>query len=204
MKKALLGLLVGAVASWVVPAFDTKACGHEGAYMGLGYTQLFLFSPENQLAAPGTAPQEIRFDSRYGGQLKFGYDFFASRFGIEVPLSFAVQQLNRAENVMVFGADTNMVVHLVETEKGADFYWIMGLGATVVTEGSIKNNTGSAGPNFNFGPGFQYFFAQGRNHVAAVNISVPGKVTLFVGDNLSDRKTTVFAIPIQFGFTYGF
>ena len=46
MKKALLGLLVGAVASWVVPAFETKACGHEGAYMGLGYTQLFLFSPE--------------------------------------------------------------------------------------------------------------------------------------------------------------
>lgn len=183
---------------------EVHACGHEGPYVGLGYTQLFLFSHEGQLVAGGSNPaQPISFDSRVGGQAKFGYDFCASRFGIEVPFGFAVQQLNRSETVHVYSLDTNAIIHIVETEQGADFYWIAGIGINIISEGTVNNNTGGAGMNVNFGPGFQYFFARGK-HRSAFSISIPFKYTLYVGDNLSANTTSVYAVPIQLGFTFGF
>lgn len=179
-------------------------CGHEGAYFGLSYNQLFLFSFDKPLTAgSGKGLRKIEWGSRFGGLAKFGYDFCKTRFGIEVPLGWARQKLNREEDVDLISGDANLIFHILETEEGADFYWIGGLGASFVTEGTVKDRSRALGMNFNFGPGFQYFFARGM-HRAAVHFAVPAKFILFFGNNLSKDTTSVIGIPLQVGFTMSF
>lgn len=187
----------------VIP-LKSHACGHEGWYFGGGYSQLFQASPDKQLiAGGGRSTNNVRFQPRYGGYVKLGHDWCASRMGIEIPFSYNRQRLNRQELVDVLGTDVNAVIHLAETTGGADFYWIAGTGFNITTDGTVNNGTGAAGINLNTGPGFQYFFARGK-HKAALGISVPFKYTLYFRNNLSARKTQVIGIPVMFGLTVGF
>ena len=185
---------------------EANACGHEGGYFGLAYTQLVQFSPEKRYVSPGIPPasvDKISLGSRYGGQIKIGYDFCGTRFGIEMPIGINYQMLNEVDRVLFLSLDTNAIIHIVETEEGADFYWIVGVGANIATEGTIKDNSKAGGMNVNFGPGFQYFFARGKRR-AAIGISIPVKYTLYIGNNLSRNNTSVIGVPVQVGFTVGF
>jgi len=180
------------------------ACGHEGWYAGAGYSQLLQYSPDNQLLGGGLVPSgRVDWRTRWGATVKGGYDFCGTRWGIEIPFSYDRQKLNRSEMVHVIGIDANAIFHIVETKKGADFYWIAGTGVNLVTEGRLNNNSGDAGINFNFGPGFQYFLKQDKPKVA-LGISVPFKYTLYFGNHLSRNGTSVFGFPIHVGFTIGF
>ncbi|OGQ43201.1 MAG: hypothetical protein A3I70_00865 [Deltaproteobacteria bacterium RIFCSPLOWO2_02_FULL_44_34] len=165
--------------------------------------QLLQFSPDNQLIGGGLIPSgKVQWQTRWGAYAKVGYDFCSSRWGIELPFSYNRQKLNRSETVHMIGIDANAVFHIVETQKGADFYWIAGTGVNLVTEGSINNNTGNAGINLNFGPGFQYFI--NKSPKVALGVSLPFKYTLYLGDHLSRNNTQVFGFPVQVGFTIGF
>ncbi len=202
MKKILwgVGLLI---AITVLPYFEAKACGHEGFFMGAGYEQLLQYSPDYQLVAIGTTSRKITWGTRWGAYAKVGYDFCGSRWGVEVPFSYNRQKLNRSELVNVMSVDANAIFHIIETTGGADFYWLGGLGGSYVSEGRNKNGTSATGMNFNFGPGFQYFLKQTKPKIA-IGISVPIKYTLYFGNNLSRKRTSVFGIPIMAGFTVGF
>ena len=196
---------IPAFAGMTIIFFSLPAwpCGHEGWYVGAGYTQLLQYSPDNQLTAAGAATRKIDWRTRWGAYGKVGYDWCGSRWGIEVPFSYNRQKLNRSEMVNIFGVDANAVFHIVETTGGADFYWIGGMGMNIVTDGQIKNNTGAGGINVNFGPGFQYFLKKTKPKVA-IGVSVPVKYTYYFGNHLSRSGTSVFGFPIQVGFTIGF
>ncbi len=182
----------------------SHACGHEGWYAGLGYTQLLQFSSERQLTAGGGAAPKINWDTRWGAHGKVGYDFCGSRWGAELPVSLDRQRLNRAENVSILGIDVNALYHIVETKKGIDFYWIAGTGINLALEGSANNNTGAAGMNINFGPGLNYFIKRKKPNVA-LHLSVPAKYTLYFRNNLSGGgKTAVLGFPVRVGFSVGF
>lgn len=180
------------------------ACGHEGWYAGLGYTQLIQFSPDRQLTAAGGTTPKVDWDTRWGVLGRIGYDFCGSRWGVEVPISLDRQRLNRREVINQFGLDANALFHIVETEAGSDFYWIVGTGMNIAMEGPTNNNTGAAGINLNFGPGYQYFLKQGKPKIT-IGLAVPLKYTLYFGNNLSgNKKTSVIGLPFRVGFSVGF
>lgn len=196
-------LLVTGLWSLVYGLPEVNACGHDGWFVGAGYTQLLQYTPDKQLVAAGVTPtRKVDWNTRWGGYAKAGYDFCGSRWGVEVPISYNRQRLNRAELVHLFGFDANAIFHIVETEGGADFYWIAGTGMNIVTEGRVNNNSGAGGINLNFGPGFQYFLKKGKTKVA-IGISVPLKYTLYFGHHLSRGHTSVIGVPIQVGLTVG-
>ncbi|MDO8527855.1 MAG: hypothetical protein Q7T03_09235 [Deltaproteobacteria bacterium] len=202
IKKTGLVFLLVCCLEVLVPA-TSNACGHEGFYIGGGYQQLFQFSPDRQLVGGGAvSPGKIDWRTRWGFYGKAGYDFCESRWGVELPVSYNRQKLNRAETVSVIGVDLNAIFHIIETPGGLDFYWIGGSGMNIVTDGQVKNNSGSGGVNINFGPGLQYFIS--KKPKVAMGISVPFKYTLYFGDHLSKNITQVFGIPIMAGATIGF
>lgn len=179
------------------------ACGHEGWYTGLGYTELIQFSPDHQLVAGGGASPKVDWNPRWGAHLRVGHDFCQSRWGVEVPFSFDRQRLNRQEIINQIGLDANAIFHIIETEGGADFYWIGGTGVNIAAEGPINNNSGAVGINLNFGPGFQYFV--NPNKSVALGLAIPLKYTLYFGNNLSgNKRTSVIGFPIRVGFSVGF
>ncbi|MDO8493972.1 MAG: hypothetical protein Q7S68_01370 [Deltaproteobacteria bacterium] len=205
MKKLLLAaiLLFAGVASLLIGS-EARACGHEGFYTGLGYSQLFQYTPDKQLAVSTVgSTSRVDWNSRFGGYVKFGYDFCASRWGVEVPLNVDQQRLNQQELVYVMTGDANAIFHIAETRKGLDFYWIGGLGGNYVTEGIIKDKSRAIGVNLNFGPGFQYFIKRGEQKIG-IGLSIPARATLYFGNNLSKNKTAVFAVPFRVGLTVGF
>ena len=208
MQRSLYVLILFVLAAFF-PFSRSEACGHEGAYVGLGYTQFIAYSPDHQLVSStgtgsaATTGSRIELGTRPGAHFKIGYDFCGSRWGFEIPVMVSMQRLNRAETIYVGGVDANAIFHIIETETGVDFFWIGGLGATILTEGTLGNNTASGGINANFGPGFQYFFARG-NHRSAIQIALPVRVAILMGDNLSNRSTRIVGIPIQISFTFAF
>lgn len=200
----LLVSLLCFVGPWSMVYRLAYACGHEGWYAGAGYTQLLQFTPDNQLTAAGGTPPKVDWDTRWGAHTRVGYDFCASRWGVEIPLSFDRQRLNRREVINQIGIDANAIFHILETAGGSDFYWMAGGGMNIAMEGPVNNNTGAGGINFNFGPGFNYFIKQSKTKVA-VGVSLPFKYTLYFRNNLSgSKKTTVFGFPFRVGFSIGF
>lgn len=200
-KRFALLLFFGLLLFLRIP--KAHACGHEGWYGGIGYGQLFQFSPDKRLTAGGgSSANNVSFKTRYGGYAKIGYDWCGTRYGIEFPFSYNRQRLNRQNMIHLFGMDVNAVIHLVETEGGADFYWIAGTGMNIVPRDVASNTRKAVGINLNFGPGFQYFIS--KKPRVALGVSVPLKYTLYFGSNLSARKTQVIGVPFLVGFTVGF
>lgn len=203
-RETFFGSILLAVLLSTLPYAKARACGHEGWYGGLGYTQLLQFSPDRQLSAVGATTPKVDWNTRWGAHGRVGYDFCASRWGVEVPFSFDRQRLNRQEVVNIIGVDANALFHIIETRQGIDFYWMAGTGVNVAMEGPTNNNTGAGGINLNFGPGLNYFIKH-QNPKVALGVSVPLKYTLYLGNHLSgNKKTSVIGFPFRVGFSIGF
>src|SRR3989338_5878640 len=100
---------------FLLSPLKTLACGHEGWFAGVGYTQLLQFSPDTQFTAAAANAGKIDWDSRWGIHARVGYDFCASRWGVEMPIGFDHQRLNQQEFVNVIGVDANALFHIIET-----------------------------------------------------------------------------------------
>ena len=182
---------------------EANACGYEGWYFGGGYTQLFQVSRDKQNVAAGIASsRRVPFANRFGGHLKVGHDWCGTRYGLEATIHYDKQRLNKTDMVHQFGGDLNSVIHLVETPGGLDFYLLAGLGVTLIPKEKTNNSTGAIGGSLNLGPGLRYFLDKKRK--AALFVEIPAQATLFFGNNLSARKTSVLGIPLRIGFTVGF
>lgn len=183
---------------------QTRACGHDGFFLGGGYQQMFMYTPEDQLAAGGgVTSRQITFGPGFGAHLLVGYDFEGSRWGIQAPFGYSYIKLNRSEWVHYFDIDTEAILHLAYWDNGIDIYLVGGLGGSFLTEGSINNNTAAAGINVGIGPGFSYFFARGKTK-GSIYIQVPVRMVHFFGNNLSANGTTLLQVPIRFGLSVGF
>lgn len=183
---------------------QTKACGHDGFFLGGGYQQMFMYTSEDQLAAAGGfRSQQITFGPGFGLHLLAGYDFEGSRWGIQAPLGYSYIKLNKAEWVHYFDIDAEGIFHLAYWDNGIDIYLVGGGGGSFLTEGSINNNSAAAGINVGIGPGLSYFFARGKTK-GSLYIQVPVRMVHFFGNNLSAGGTTLLQVPIRLGLSVGF
>lgn len=178
----------------------THACGHDGFYMGMGYTQLFMVTSERRLGSN----QRITFGPGMGANAVFGYDFCGSRWGIQAPFEFTRQRLNHLEWVNQFNLSLEGVVHLAEWANGIDLRLIGGAGWSYLTEGKIDDRTSGTGIIAHFGPGFAYYFSKTEKVTAAIVTEVPFRMIHYFGDRLSAGGTTIFAIPIRISLQVGF
>ena len=112
-KQAMKRILALALFLLIFSIAKAHACGHEGTYAGLGYTQLFQFSPDRQLVATGGTSPKVNWNSRWGAHLRLGHDFCQSRWGVEFPFSFDRQRLNRNEFINQIGIDSNSYSKIV-------------------------------------------------------------------------------------------
>jgi hypothetical protein len=182
----------------------TEACGHDGFFIGGGYQQMFMYTPEDQLTGGGgIVSQQIKFGPGFGMHLLLGYDFEGSRWGIQAPLGYSYIRLNEAEWVHYFDIDVEGILHLAYWENGVDLYLVGGAGGSFLTEGSVSNNSRASGINVGIGPGFSYFFARGKNK-GSLYIQVPVRMVHFFGNNLSSNGTTLLQVPIRLGISVGF
>ena len=181
------------------------ACGHDGFFFGGGYQQLFMWTPEDQLRAPGTiSSAQIVFGPGYGAHLLVGYDFKGSRWGIQMPLGYSNLKLNRTERVNYFDGAVEGIFHIAAWDNGIDLNLIGGIGVSALMEGPVDNNTGAIGMNFGIGPGFNWFFHRGEKVRSSVYVQVPIRAVIFFGDNLSKNHTTALQFPIRVGVSVGF
>lgn len=195
-----LTLIFILAASSFVP--EAMACGHDGFYVGGGYEQLFMVTPEHQLGT-GSTPR-ISFGPGFGANLVGGYDFCGSRWGIQVPLEFAALKLNHAEWVYNLAASVEGVLHLREWKNGLDFHLVGGIGWTYLTEGSINDRTRNNGITASIGPGLSYFFARKASWSGAVTAELPLRYAYYFGNHLSSNGTSVFAFPLRLSVQFGF
>lgn len=178
------------------------ACGHDGFYVGVGYTQLFMFTLEDRLSSGDLG--RIHFSPGFGAHALIGYDFCGSRWGIQMPFEFTRQRLNYAEWVNQFGSSLEGVFHLVEWGNGLDIHLVGGAGWAYLSEGSIQNRTASAGITVDLGPGLSYYFSRTEKISAALALEVPFRMINYFGNHLSANGTTIFAIPVRISIQVGF
>lgn len=199
-------LVVVCVLSLVMPVFarQTLACGHDSFYMGLGYEQIFMYTPEGQYSGAGANLGRITFSPGFGGLLILGYDFCGSRWGIQMPFEFTRQRLNHFEWVNQFGSTLEGVLHLVEWGNGIDIHIVGGVGWSYLTEGSAKNRTSSTGLTVDVGPGFSYYFSRTDKVSAALSFEVPFRLINYFNDRLSKNGTTIVAVPLRLMLQVGF
>ena len=195
----LLGTLVVLFAWRPQPAL---ACGHDGVFMGVGYTQLFMYTPEHSLGAPTSG--RVYFSPGYGANATVGYDFCGSRWGIQMPFEFVRLKLNHAEWVNQFGSSVEAILHLVESDSGWDFHLLGGVGWSRISEGAINDRSNAYGITASLGPGVSYFFARGERVSAALALEVPFRMIYYFGDRLSANGTTIIAFPIRLSIQVGF
>ena len=180
----------------------TYACGHDGVYFGLGYTQNYMVTSEHRLG--GANLGRVIFGPGFGGNAVVGYDFPGSRWGIQIPFEGTSQKLNHYEWVLQFNLAAEGVVHLKEWNNGLDFHLVGGVGGTYLTEGNTNNNSAAKGIIASLGPGLSYYFTRTEKFSASLTAEIPFRMVHYFGDNLSRGGTTLFAIPgrisIQFGF----
>ncbi len=177
------------------------ACGHDGFYAGLGYEQLFLYTPERRL---GLTDERVSFGPGIGAHALIGYDFCGSRWGIQLPFEYARIKLNKSEWVNQFASSVEGVLHLKEWKNGLDVHLLGGVGWSYLSEGKIADRTACAGISVSFGPGISYYFSRTERISAAVNLDVPFRWIYYFGDHLSANGTSVIAFPIRLGVQVGF
>jgi hypothetical protein len=206
MKTRVFFLSVCAlVISFVIAPKVVSACGHDGFFIGGGYQQMFMYTPEDQLRGAGQlTSSQITFGPGFGAHLLFGYDFEGSRWGIQMPFGYSNFKLNRSERVNYFDTAVEGILHLASWENGIDVNLVGGIGVSILPEGPNDNNTGALGMNFGIGPGFNWFFHRSESISSSVYVQVPIRVVLFFGDNLSKNHTTALQVPIRVGVSLGF
>lgn len=182
-----------------------SACGHDGFYVGGGFTQRFLFTGDRQIGAGAGSGNRVAFGPAPGGQLILGYDFCGSRWGVQFPFEYSTFRLNSAERVHLLGSSLEGVLHLAAWEDGFDFRLIGGFGWNYLTEGSLDNRSASIGLNAGIGPGFAWYFtSRGKERAGAIAVDAPFRAIIFFGDRLSASQTTVYSIPVRLTLTVGF
>lgn len=199
LERMLPALVIAALL--FLPA-SAVARGHDGFYAGVGYEQLFMYTPEHRLGA-GSQPR-ITFGPGFGGNAVFGYDFPNSRWGVQLPFEFASQKLNSSEWVNQFNVSVEGVVHLVEWDNGLDFHLVGGGGWTYLTEGKYSDNTSGAGFIASLGPGLSYYFSRTEKISAALAVELPLRFIYYFGDRLSRNGTAIFGIPLRLSLQVGF
>lgn len=206
MKKThflviLLLLLFPIFILFETPSF---ACGHEGAYAGIGYEQLFMYTPEDQLSPRSGTSQRVTFGPGYGGTALVGYDFKGSRWGMQFPFEYSILKLNGDEWVNYFGVSGEAVFHIKEWSNGLDFHLVGGVGWAYLTEGKYYDQTKSNGITASLGPGLSYYFTRTEKISGSVTLEVPFRFTNFFKDRLSKGGTSVAAFPIRLMMQIGF
>ncbi|MBI4126526.1 MAG: hypothetical protein HY465_03450 [Deltaproteobacteria bacterium] len=191
---AFIGLIV------LVSPPTAQACGHDAFYLGGGYIQQFLVTPEHRLGVGSN--DRVRFGIPFTFYGLWGYDFCGSRWGIQMPFEYSRFKLNRTEWVNMMGGSFEGVFHVAAWEDGFDFHLVGGLGLQYLTEGDIQDRTESVGMTASFGPGIAWYFGKGR-HLALVS-QFPVRAIVFIGDRLSANQTTVIDLPLRLGLTVGF
>jgi hypothetical protein len=203
MKNLLRPILLSvAFISLLLWSSDVRACGHEGIFIGLGYTQLFMYTPEHQINK--VASERIKFGPGFGANAVVGYDFKDSRWGIQMPFEYARLKLNGDEWVDSFGTELEAILHIVEWGNGLDFHLIGGAGWTYLTEGKIDNQSNSLGVVASLGPGLSWFFSRTEKVSAALNFEVPIRYVHYFKDRLSANGTSALAVPIRLTMQIGF
>ncbi|MFH0798741.1 MAG: hypothetical protein V2A66_01010 [Pseudomonadota bacterium] len=179
-----------------------EARGHDGVYMGMGYTQLFMYTPEQQSGGPTLG--RVNVGPGFGGNAVVGYDFCGTRWGIQMPFEITTQRLNRAEWPFEINLGVEAVLHLVEWRNELDFHLVGGAGWNYLTEGGIQNHSRSQGISADLGPGLSYYFFRGEKSSAALTFEVPFRMVHYFGDHLSGNGTTFIAFPMRISVQVGF
>ncbi len=180
----------------------TAACGHDGFFLGAGYEQLFMVTPESQLGLGNTG--RVTFGPGYGADLVFGYDFCGSRWGIQLPIEYSRLKLNGSEWVNYIGSSLEAIFRVAEWRNGLDFHLVGGIGGSYLSEGKVSNNTASAGFNVGVGPGIAYFFSRTEKLTAAIAAELPIRFQYFIGNHLSANGTSAIAFPLRLSLQLGF
>lgn len=201
-NRVLLLLSVFLVSSFLSYPAACLACGHEGFYTGLGYTQLFMWTTEHQRSL--AASPRIHFGPGYGAHAVIGYDFCGSRWGIQLPFEFSRQRLDRIEWTNQFGSQVEAVVHLAAWQNGLDVHLVGGVGWAYLTEGRIDNQSNSGGISVGLGPGLSYYFHRDEKISTALAVEAPFRMIYYFGSRLSQGGTTVLAFPIRLSIQLGF
>jgi len=200
------GLLISISAMFLaLLPFSAQARGYDGFFIGGGYEQLFMYTPEQQFsgsAQPQTTDR-ISFGPGFGAHLIAGYDFKNSRWGVQLPFDYSYFRLNHVEWVHFFQVGAEAILHLAAWDNGIDVSLVGGAGASILPEGPVKNNTGAMGMYVGAGPAFNYFFARGATK-GSLYVQMPIRAVIFFGDNLSKGHTTALSIPIRLGISVGF
>lgn len=198
--RSILAAAALAAALFVAPA-RALACGHDGFYIGAGYTQLFMLTTEHRL---GNTGQRINFGPGFGANALVGYDFCGSRWGIQLPFEFTRLKLNKSEWVNQFGSSIEGVLHLVEWPNGLDVHLLAGAGWTYITEGQYDDRTAAAGLTVSAGPGLSYYFSRTETLSAALALELPFRWIYYFGSHLSSNGTSIVAFPVRLSIQVGF
>jgi hypothetical protein len=184
---------------------SAHARGHDGFFIGGGYEQLVMYTPEYRLSGAAQPPtnERVSFGPGFGAHLLVGYDFKNSRWGVQMPFDYSYFKLNHEEWVHFFQIGAEGILHLASWDNGIDVSLVGGAGASLLPEGPLKNNTGAKGMYVGAGPAFNYFFARGATK-GSLYVQIPIRAVIFFGDNLSKSHTTALSIPIRLGISVGF
>lgn len=182
----------------------------QGFYFGGGYQQPIMFTWEDRLAEPG---KNVSLWPGFGAFLTIGNDFEKIDWlGIAFPINWNMLRLNSAEWVHLINVDGEVLFHILDPDEDFDFYFAVLAGFNFLTEGPIKDETQSIGPDFGCGVGLKYtlmeYVTADTENVTNLSLffEVPFRVMLFLNDyDLSDSSTTaIISIPIRIGLTYSF
>lgn len=202
MKRVLISVvIVLCVTTQLLTPSTIFACGHDGFYLGGGYTQLFMFTPKNRLGASNT---RVEFGPGFGAHLVLGYDFCGTRWGIQIPFEFTRQKLNSWEWVNQFGSTAEGVFHIASWKNGIDIHVVGGIGWAYLMEGPIQNSTAAAALTVDVGPGVSYYFVKSDKVTASVTGEIPLRFLYYFGNHLSSGGTPTFAVPIRISMQVGF
>jgi len=178
------------------------ACGHEGVYVGAGYMQLFMYTPEKQLNS--YISERIKTSPGYGATALVGYDFKGTRWGIQAPFEFSRFKLNKSEWVNYYGMSIEAVFHIIEWQSGLEIHMVGGGGWAYLSEGHDYNNSRGHAVTADLGPGLSYYFSMTEKVSASIALEIPFRFTHFFGDHLSRSGTSFAAFPVRLMFEVGF
>lgn len=180
------------------------AAGHRGFYMGIGYEQLFMVSPDYQLNSAGSNTSRVNFGPGYGGDAVVGYNFYKTRWGVQVPFEFSRIKLNKVEWINDIAAALEGIYRIAEWDSGVDFHLVGGIGFSYLSEGRINDNTKSTGITVGVGPGVTYIFSKTEKVTGGVTAELPIRYQRYVGTHLSNNGTSVIAFPLRLSVQVGF
>jgi hypothetical protein len=196
-----LALVLFFVVALTCPHLKALACGHEGPFVGIGYNQLFMYTPQKQYM---NTSSRISFSPGYGGNLTFGYDFQGTRWGIQIPAEYARIKLNGNEWVNSIQASAEGIFRIKQWDNGVDFHLVGGFGWSYLSEGKVYNRSQSNGITGGIGPGVSYFFSMTEKISGAVVAEVPIRAVYFVSGHLSSGKAVALDVPIRISMQIGF